>query len=74
MINIELLKGYSKTFPEEKINLREILYKLESEFISLALKKTNNNKAKASELLGLERTCLVEKLRKRGLINKRGSR
>ena len=37
--------------------------------IDQALARTNNNKNRASEILGMNRTTLVEKLRKRGMIS-----
>lgn len=61
---------HSVTFRTENggINLRAELFAIESRLIDAALRATSGNKLRASKLLGLERTSLVEKLRKRGLI------
>jgi DNA-binding NtrC family response regulator len=52
--------------PEEpkSLNLREAMDSLERELILKALEKTAGNRTEAAALLGLNRTTLVEKLRK----------
>ncbi len=52
---------------EEGINLKETLDELESHLISEALQKANGVKGKAAKLLGLNRTTLIEKLKKKGI-------
>ena len=60
------LKGDS-VLPTDGIDLKEHLLDVEKSFISQALKKTNGNKNQASKLLGLNRTTLIEKLKKMNL-------
>jgi transcriptional regulator with PAS, ATPase and Fis domain len=50
------------------LNLQQTLKNIESHYIQQALKQTNGNKNQAASLLGLNRTTLVEKL-KRGIKN-----
>ncbi len=66
--------GYGQTtssalshLPEEGIDLRETLESLENELILQALERTSWNKNQAANLLQLNRTTLVEKLKKKGL-------
>ncbi len=47
------------------VNLPEMMRKLEEAYISTALTQTHGNKKAAAEMLGLQRTTLVEKLRRR---------
>ena len=53
---------------EQGFNLSVYIEELENKFIVDALKKTNNNKNQAAKLLGLNRTTLVERIKKRGLL------
>jgi DNA-binding NtrC family response regulator len=55
----------SMTLPSEGIDLREALQQLEDSMIRQALLQTAGNKNQAARILGLNRTTLVEKLRKR---------
>jgi DNA-binding NtrC family response regulator len=50
--------------PEGGITLRETLERLESDYIREALSRTGGNRAHAANLLGLNRTTLVEKLKR----------
>jgi DNA-binding NtrC family response regulator len=52
--------------PEEGIDLREVLEKLEASLIDQALERTGGNRNRAAALLKINRTTLVEKLKKRG--------
>ncbi len=52
-------------FPEEGTDLRAILERVEERMIAEALERTGGNKNRAAELLGLNRTTLVEKLRRK---------
>jgi DNA-binding NtrC family response regulator len=54
--------------PEAGIDLRAALDGIEGSLIQQALERTGGNKNKAAALLGLQRTTLVEKLKKRGAI------
>lgn len=50
--------------PSEGMDMAGTLGKLETHLVAEALKKTNGNKAKAARLLGLNRTTLVEKIKR----------
>lgn len=51
--------------PFEGINLAEFIETLENDYIRQALERTKNNKNQAAKLLGLNRTTLVERIKKR---------
>lgn len=53
--------------PESGIDLREIINTFENDLLVQALSRTKGNKNKASELLKMNRTTLVEKLKKKNL-------
>ena len=53
---------------KEGISLRDMLDRLESDMISQALEQTGGNKNRAAQLLGLNRTTLVEKLKKMQIV------
>jgi DNA-binding NtrC family response regulator len=53
--------------PVDGINLKEALQRFEDSMIKQALTSTNGNKNQAAKILGLNRTTLVEKLRKRSV-------
>jgi DNA-binding NtrC family response regulator len=51
--------------PQDGTDLRAMLEAVEARMIEEALERTNGNKNRAAELLGLNRTTLVEKLRRK---------
>ncbi|HEX7505250.1 MAG TPA: helix-turn-helix domain-containing protein, partial [Polyangia bacterium] len=51
--------------PSNGTDLRAILESVEDRMIAEALERTGGNKNRAAELLGLNRTTLVEKLRRK---------
>lgn len=53
--------------PREGIDLVKFIEDLENSMILQALERTNHNKNQAAKLLGLNRTTLVERIKKRGL-------
>ncbi len=55
--------------PEEGLNLKAVVEKYETTLILAALERCGWVKNKAAALLGLNRTTLVEKLKKRKLLN-----
>jgi transcriptional regulator with PAS, ATPase and Fis domain len=57
--------GLSVELPEDGLNLKDALDRLEQHLVRQALKRTGGNKAKAAALLGINRTTLVEKLKRR---------
>jgi len=56
------------TLPQAGLDLKTVVSAFENHLIDQALARTGNNKNRASELLMMNRTTLVEKLRKRGMI------
>lgn len=50
-----------------QLNLKEFLDKIEDKIIDEALEKADGVKNQAAEILGIKRTTLIEKLKKRGL-------
>jgi len=58
-------KGYE--LPELGVDLKNLVDQFESEVMMQALERTGWNKNKASALLKMNRTTLVEKLKKKGL-------
>jgi DNA-binding NtrC family response regulator len=48
----------------ERVDLQEVLRRVEAALIGWALRRTKGNKAAAAELLALRRTTLVEKIRR----------
>lgn len=54
--------------PNSGVDLKAIVAAFENHLVDQALARTNGNKNRASELLKMNRTTLVEKLRKRGMI------
>ncbi len=54
--------------PKTGVDLKTIVAAFENHLVDQALARTNGNKNRASELLQMNRTTLVEKLRKRGMI------
>ena len=52
---------------EGAIDLRAAVEAYENELIKSALTKTKNNKSKAAQLLGLQRTTFVEMLKRKGI-------
>ena len=53
--------------PPHGVDLRNLLTDLENRLIGQALERTGGNKNRAAGLLGLNRTTLVEKLRRRSV-------
>jgi DNA-binding NtrC family response regulator len=54
--------------PQTGVDLKSIVTAFENHLVDQALARTSGNKNRASELLRMNRTTLVEKLRKRGMI------
>jgi DNA-binding NtrC family response regulator len=53
--------------PVEGMDLVRFIEDLENSLIMQALERTGHNKNQAAKLLGLNRTTLVERIKKRGL-------
>jgi DNA-binding NtrC family response regulator len=54
--------------PEEGAKFAEIVEIFENQLIAQALARTNGNKNQAAKILSMNRTTLVEKLKKRGML------
>jgi len=71
---IRLLKqkdnNYNISLPEDGINLNSVLDKVENNLILQALEKSGWVKEKAARLLNINRTTLVEKLKRKDFIKK----
>ena len=64
MLQQSLRQSFHVGIPEEGINLKRTVEEFEKELLLEALEKTGWVKNKAANLLGLNRTTLVEKLKK----------
>jgi DNA-binding NtrC family response regulator len=53
--------------PDEGLDFRDVVDRFESDLIRQALQQTQGNKNRAAQLLGLNRTTLLEKIKKKGL-------
>jgi DNA-binding NtrC family response regulator len=53
--------------PQQGVDLKTILSDIEDSLILQALSRTGGNKNQASKLLSLNRTTLIEKMKKKGL-------
>jgi transcriptional regulator with PAS, ATPase and Fis domain len=56
------------TLPNEGVDLDGFLEKIENGFIQQALQRSRGNKTLAAELLKLNRTTFIERLRKKGML------
>jgi two-component system response regulator PilR (NtrC family) len=62
---VESFMGFE--LPENGVDLKALVNNFEDHLLRQALQRTNGNKNKASELLKMNRTTLVEKLKKKQL-------
>lgn len=67
VLQVSLRKSYSMSLPDEGMNLKKAVEDFERGLILEALEKSDWVKNKAATLLGLNRTTLVEKLKKMNL-------
>ena len=56
------------SLPREGVDLDGVLEKIENGFIEQALERSRGNKTLAAELLNLNRTTFIERLRKKGML------
>jgi len=61
------LENATLDLPDSGVDMRIFLTQLEERLIAQALERTGGNKNRAAELLGMNRTTLVEKLRRRNV-------
>ncbi len=57
-----------KDMTDKELKLKEFLEAIEGRLLAEALEKADGVKNKAAELVGIKRTTLIEKLKKRGLL------
>ena len=62
----------SLSIPEDGIDFYELVDQFERKLIEQALQKSGGVKNKAAKLLGLKRTTLVEKMKKKGMMDSGG--
>lgn len=62
-----LESGCDFTLPDGGVDFNQMIEDLETSLITAALERTDGNKKAAADLLRLNRTTLVEKIRKKGL-------
>lgn len=60
----------AEDIPADGVDFNQLVENFENHLIELALNKTNGNKKAAARLLKLNRTTLVEKIKKKGLAGK----
>src|SRR5207253_10720963 len=65
--------GIPTALPPEGVDLYKVLADLEDRLINEALGRSGGNKNQAAKILGLNRTTLVEKLRKKNTLKGSGS-
>lgn len=53
--------------PTDGIDLNATLESIERQYIAEMLHRTQGNKARAAALLGIKRTCLLQKMRRYGM-------
>lgn len=64
----DMAQAFMPTLSSEGINLKNMVANIEINMIKQALAQSNGVVAKASEVLGLRRTTLVEKMKKYGIV------
>lgn len=57
------------SLPDEGVDLKQLLSDIEDSLINQALEVTNGNKNQASKLLSMNRTTLIEKMKKKGFLH-----
>lgn len=68
-MSIEHLALRDLRLPPNGVDLNEFIQTIEDQLILQALSRTGGNKTLAAELLRLNRTTLIERMRKKGLVN-----
>jgi len=66
--------NFELSLPDDGLNLKETMDRFESQLILAAMERCGGVKNKAANLLGLNRTTLVEKLKKKKLLEKKQDR
>ena len=71
-INIENVANII-TIPSGGIDFYSVITAIEEKLIRIALNEAKNNQTKAAFILGVNRTTLVMRMRKMGLLNEEGN-
>jgi DNA-binding NtrC family response regulator len=61
--------GAPLDIPDDGVKLTKILEDMERSYILKAMEQSGGVKSKAAELLGINRTTLIEKMRKKGIVS-----
>ena len=64
-VSADLDGAYNLPLPPEGLNMRRFMEEIEVGLINQALRRTGGNRSAAADLLGINRTTLVDKLRRR---------
>jgi DNA-binding NtrC family response regulator len=67
----EVAMTQEQTIVTLPVDLPTMLRQIENAYVNAALTRTQNNKKEAAKLLGMGRTTLVEKLRRRSAASQR---
>ncbi len=67
--SLNIKTNIPEEIPDSGFDFNEFISQIEDKIITSALRKTNGNKKAAAELLHLNRTTLVEKIKKKNLVN-----
>ena len=67
----EVAMTQDQTIVTLPVDLPTMLRQIENAYVNAALTRTQNNKKEAAKLLGMGRTTLVEKLRRRSAASQR---
>ena len=69
-LNSTTIFTVANELPVEGVNFKELVTEFENRLITMAISKTQGNKNRAAKLLNLNRTTLIEKIKKKGLKTK----
>jgi DNA-binding NtrC family response regulator len=61
------IRSFAPRLPASGLDFNDVVTRFENDLIAQALEQTHWNKNRAAQLLGLNRTTLIEKIKKRGL-------
>lgn len=60
----DVMEHFKIKLPEQGVDLKRLMEKIELSLIEQALKKTSGNKNRAAQILNIKRTTLIEKIKK----------
>jgi DNA-binding protein Fis len=68
---VRAMKAIAKISKRDIFSVNELVSEIELGLIEESMKATAGNKSKASKLIGIQRTTLVEKIRKRQMLGRK---